>query len=238
MGTIMLNGIAYGGDNFFRLTQAEYDALTPYEQTHGNYCITDAGATGDLAGNYVTYTSGDVADVDATSWSTVQPMESREGFAGLFNKISTMAKNVRYLYKIIGTTDLSAISDGTVTGAISNLNTRANNMTNSMISGSNNMTFSGGTTNSANIIIPPGKWLVFVLTSFPANTTGYFITFYNGANQSTSSTTSVSNASVGTGNTSTAYVVNTSTSNAVLKLNVWSSVNASGSYSYYGIKLP
>lgn len=104
MGTIMLNGIAYGGDNFFRLTQAEYDALTPYEQTHGNYCITDAGATGDLAGNYVTYTSGDVADVDATSWSTVQPMASREGFAGLFNKISTMAKNVRYLYNKLKST--------------------------------------------------------------------------------------------------------------------------------------
>ena len=33
-----------------------------------------------------------------------------------------MAKNVRYLYKMLGTTDISELGDGTVTGALSQIN--------------------------------------------------------------------------------------------------------------------
>lgn len=39
-----------------------------------------------------------------------------------FAKVSQMFKNVRYLYKMLGTTDISKIGNGTCTGAISSLN--------------------------------------------------------------------------------------------------------------------
>ena len=39
------------------------------------------------------------------------------------NKVSTMFKNLRYLWKLLGNTSLSGIGDGTVTGAIDALNT-------------------------------------------------------------------------------------------------------------------
>lgn len=39
-----------------------------------------------------------------------------------------MMKNVRWLYKKIGTTDISAIGSGTITGAISKLNTDIGNI--------------------------------------------------------------------------------------------------------------
>ena len=76
----------------------------------------------DTESNIVSFTSGDVADGNATAWTSVAPLASGEKHKSIFNKISTMFKNVRYLYKMLGTTDISAIGDGTATGAISALN--------------------------------------------------------------------------------------------------------------------
>lgn len=77
--------------------------------------------TGDTQNNIVTFTSGDSTAVN--EWTDISVLKSKEKHSSLFAKISTMFKNVRYLYKMLGTTDISAISDGTVTGAISGLNT-------------------------------------------------------------------------------------------------------------------
>lgn len=83
--------------------------------------------TGDSQNNTVTFTSGDAADSSVsrtTGWSAVAALTSGLTHSALFNRISTMMKNVRYLYKLIGTTDISSLSTaGTVTGAISKLNT-------------------------------------------------------------------------------------------------------------------
>lgn len=87
--------------------------------TLANY--EDVADTKDSA---VTFTSGDCADANASSWTSVNPLETGETHASLFNKISTMLKNVRYLYKKLGTTDISSIGDGTVTDAISKLNSK------------------------------------------------------------------------------------------------------------------
>ena len=71
---------------------------------------------GDTANSYTTFDSAD--DKNPTTWSDVELLTSKEEQRSLFSKISTMFKNIRYLYKILGTTDISHYSDGTVTGAI------------------------------------------------------------------------------------------------------------------------
>lgn len=70
----------------------------------------------DTAKSYTTFDSAD--DKNPTTWSEVELLTSKEEQQSLFSKISTMFKNIRYLYKILGTTDISKYSDGTVTGAI------------------------------------------------------------------------------------------------------------------------
>ena len=70
----------------------------------------------DTANSYTTFDSAD--DKNPTTWSDVELLTSKEEQRSLFSKISTMFKNIRYLYKILGTTDISHYSDGTVTGAI------------------------------------------------------------------------------------------------------------------------
>ena len=70
----------------------------------------------DTAKSYTTFDSAD--DKNPTTWSDVELLTSKEEQRSLFSKISTMFKNIRYLYKILGTTDISHYSDGTATGAI------------------------------------------------------------------------------------------------------------------------
>ncbi len=77
--------------------------------------------TGDTLNNIVTFTSGDSTIVN--EWTDVSVLASKEKHSSILAKISTMFKNLRYLYKMFGTADISAIGDGTVTGAISGLNT-------------------------------------------------------------------------------------------------------------------
>lgn len=55
------------------------------------------------------FTSSDVADADATSWTSVTPIVDDEPNVSLFTKLSQIAKNVRYLYKTLRNTDLSVI---------------------------------------------------------------------------------------------------------------------------------
>lgn len=79
------------------------------------------GAPWYLTGFRSKFNSGD-AD-NPTGWANVPVMESGEEHSSLWRKVSLFCKNVRYLWKLIGNTNLSGIGDGTVTGAISALNT-------------------------------------------------------------------------------------------------------------------
>ena len=74
-------------------------------------------STSDTQNNTVTFTSAD--ETNPTAWKDVAALASKEKHSSLLNKISTMFSNVRYLYKILGTTDISAL--GTVTQALANL---------------------------------------------------------------------------------------------------------------------
>lgn len=69
-------------------------------------------------GNVVpSYTSGDSST--ATSWTSVTAVSTGLSFSTLINRITTMMKNVRYLYNILGSSTFSTVAS-TVTGAIGN----------------------------------------------------------------------------------------------------------------------
>ena len=77
-----------------------------------------------------TFTSGDVADGSATSWTTVAALVSEETTGNILNKISNMFKNIRYLYKNMlkytidfdgsGSTSLQATIQNDVTNNVAN----------------------------------------------------------------------------------------------------------------------
>lgn len=69
--------------------------------------------------NTVKFTSNDSTIGDSTAPSL---LKSGETHASIFSKVSTIFKNVRWLLSKMGTTDISSLGDGTVTGALSTLN--------------------------------------------------------------------------------------------------------------------
>lgn len=77
--------------------------------------------TGDAKDATVTFISAD--DTNPTEWQDTSIMTSGSTLGYYMRKCSIFFKNVRYLWKLMGTTSLSGIGNGTVTGAISQLNT-------------------------------------------------------------------------------------------------------------------
>ncbi len=71
------------------------------------------GTTNDIETSSVTVSTG---------WTEANPLTLGEKFQSAMTKISTMIKNLKWIYKFIGSTDISSIGDGTVTSAISSLN--------------------------------------------------------------------------------------------------------------------
>lgn len=87
----------------------------------------------DTEDNVVTFESSDSLSFD--SWTDVDILESGETHKSIFHKLSTMVKNIRYLYKLLGTTDISSIDNGTVTGGLSYLNTETSTLKKSVADG-------------------------------------------------------------------------------------------------------
>lgn len=75
--------------------------------------------------NTVKFTSNDSTTGDSTAPSL---LKSGETHASIFSKVSTIFKNVRWLLSKMGTTDISSLGDGTITGALSTLNSNMNNI--------------------------------------------------------------------------------------------------------------
>lgn len=96
---------------------------TEYRDGLVNLTSENIGAVstdGDIKDTFVTFESDDAKEVSA--YTDFDVMGSKEKTLSLFKKISTMAKNIRYMAKMLGTTDISSIGDGTVTSGISTLN--------------------------------------------------------------------------------------------------------------------
>lgn len=131
-------GIIPAGANIYKTSDGKWDVLagtpvtgvkgakeTAYRRGNVNLTPANIGAVatgGDTASNVASFTSSDVADGSASSWTSVATLVSGEKHTSLFAKVSQMFKNVRYLYKMLGATDISTIGGGTVTGAISSQN--------------------------------------------------------------------------------------------------------------------
>jgi len=76
-----------------------------------------AVAEADLTNNPVAFTSGDAAS--PTAWTNVSVITTGSTLATLFNRISTMVKNVRYIWNLLGSSSFSNVAS-TLTGAIGN----------------------------------------------------------------------------------------------------------------------
>lgn len=122
------------GSNVYKTVAGKWDILTGSPVTgvkganeanfrRGNVNITCANigaleANGDSESNVTTFTSNDSTTGDSTAPAL---LTSGETHASIFSKVSTIFKNVRWLLSKMGTTDISAIGNGTVTGALSTL---------------------------------------------------------------------------------------------------------------------
>lgn len=123
------------GSNVYKTAAGKWDVLAGSPVTgvkganektfrRGNVNITCANigalaTNGDSKSNVVTFTSNDSLTGDSTPPAL---LTSGETHASIFSKVSTIFKNVRWLLSKMGTTDISAIGNGTVTDAISTLN--------------------------------------------------------------------------------------------------------------------
>ena len=94
---------------------------------------SSAGDSKDLIATFTSadddsiFNSGNLGAQSAYAWNAVSKIDSGEKHSSLFNKISTMFKNIRTIAKFLGTTDISAIGGGTVSGAIYSLNNSLSN---------------------------------------------------------------------------------------------------------------
>lgn len=123
------------GSNVYKTESGKWDVLAGSPVTgvkgekdkvfgRGNVNITCASigalpADGNSQDNTVTFTSNDSTTGDSTAPAL---LTSGETHASIFSKVSTIFKNVRWLLSKMGTTDISSLGDGTVTGALSTLN--------------------------------------------------------------------------------------------------------------------
>ena len=124
------------GSNIYKTIDGMWDILagtpvtgikgnkeTKYRRGNVNLTPAQIGAVaigGNVATNYVAFTSQDSEDeVDA---SLPEVMNTKETTASLFSKVSQVIKNVRWIVKTIGKTDISSVGDGTLKGAVKSLN--------------------------------------------------------------------------------------------------------------------
>ncbi|EOS24128.1 hypothetical protein C806_02170 [Lachnospiraceae bacterium 3-1] len=80
---------------------------------------------GDLTDTTITYTTED--EEEPTGWKKLGKLVSGK-LKNVVNHVSIMSNNLRFLCKLCGTTDISGLADGTLTGAVSMLNTGIQNV--------------------------------------------------------------------------------------------------------------
>lgn len=86
----------------FSGTRARWNALTASEKAkYLTMDFTDDEGNGDISDKAITYTSSDVTDGNANSWTVVTPIRTGLSLNTLFSRVSQMFKNVRYLYKTL-----------------------------------------------------------------------------------------------------------------------------------------
>ena len=66
------------------------------------------------------YTSSDVAQANATTWTNVDPILNTEQHRSIFSKVTGMIKNIRYLYNLVGSGTFAPGNGTTVTDVVNN----------------------------------------------------------------------------------------------------------------------
>lgn len=123
------------GSNVYKTEAGKWDVLagspvtgvkganeTNFRRGNVNITCENIGAlatNGNSESNVTTFTSNDSTTGDSTAPAL---LTSGETHASIFSKVSTIFKNVRWLLSKMGTKDISTLGDGTVTGALSTLN--------------------------------------------------------------------------------------------------------------------
>lgn len=129
------------------------------------YTKTEASVR-DLKDNVVEFTSGDCGEDGDAAQLTVAKLTSGETLKSMMNKVSRMFTNVRYILRLLGSTDISSesakIGDGTITGALSTLNSKIMNVQSGRVQ-------TAGT----------GKWASFSITFKQPYTSTPLITITN-----------------------------------------------------------
>lgn len=107
------------------ITKSVSDLENYYDKTNIDKKI-DAIPKTDLT-NYLTKT-GDGSNLTAAfeEATTLEELTTGEKLSSIFGKLKLAVKNIKSLIGLIGTTDISSIGDGTVTGAISDVNGKLN----------------------------------------------------------------------------------------------------------------
>lgn len=128
------------GANIYKTSDDKWDVLagtpvtgvkgakeTSYRRGNVELTPDNIGAVavgGEVTENTVDYESADVEDGKSSLWLTIPAFTKANvnKIGEMFTNVARLFRNVRYLYKMLGTTDISKIGDGTATGAISALN--------------------------------------------------------------------------------------------------------------------
>lgn len=109
------------------ITKKVSDLTNYYDKTTVDEKI-DAIPKPDLT-NYLTKT-GDGSNLTAAfeEATTLEELTTGEKLSSILGKIKLAVKNLKSLISLIGTTDISAIGDGTVTGGLSDVNSKLGNI--------------------------------------------------------------------------------------------------------------
>lgn len=126
-----------------------------------------AVADADLTDNTVAFTSGDAAS--PTAWTAVDVLTSGLSLKTLFNLISTMVKNVRYIWNLLGSSSFSNVAS-TLTGAIGNtaLTTTAQTLSGAIAEHESDI-------NTLNSKFESGTWTPTIARANTTNATGKWI---------------------------------------------------------------
>lgn len=161
------SGYTYpAGTNVYKTKDGYWDCLAGIPLENIDALKANGGDTKD---NIVSFVNDDIVSDETTylptdnNWLDVAPIQKEEKFSSIFNKISRMFHNLRYLYKILGTTDISLIGDGSVTGIIKSLN-------DSLVTVSDNITFKMNTDTTIytqNVTVPEdvkkGRGIILII---------------------------------------------------------------------------
>lgn len=109
----------------YELTKAGYNDIPDIQTINNNMDTLDSslvvGESNDDVMETITKTTG---------WTNAEPVTLGDKFQSAMTKISTMIKNLKWIYKFIGSTNISSIGDGTITNAISTLSSKKLNASN------------------------------------------------------------------------------------------------------------